>query len=189
MTAEERRDEVLRAAALAFAHGGYEGTSTQDIAMRAGISQPYIFRLFGSKKELFIAVVQECFRRTVRTFEKAAEGLSGEAALAAMGHAYQQLIRDHVTLLVQLHSHTAAAADPDIRLVAQRGMRTVWETAAAISGAEGDELRRWLAYGMLCNVTAALGLDQLDEPWARQLQLEEKVHRSAGKGAATVITR
>jgi len=175
MSADERRDEVLRAAAVAFAHGGYEGTTTQDVAKRAGISQPYIFRLFGSKKELFIAVVQDCFRRTVRTFEKAAEGLSGQDALVAMGAAYQQLIQDHVTLLVQMHSHTAAAADPDIRRVAQRGMRTVWETAASASGADGDDLRQWLAYGMLCNMTAALSLDELDEPWARQLQLFEKV--------------
>src|ERR1039458_9203640 len=100
MSAEERRDEVLRAAAVAFAHGGYEGTTTQDVAKRAGISQPYIFRLFGSKKELFIAVVQDCYRRTARTFQKAAEGLSGPDALMAMGVAYQKLIQDHVTLLV-----------------------------------------------------------------------------------------
>jgi AcrR family transcriptional regulator len=185
MSAEERRDEVLRAAAVAFAHGGYEGTTTQDVAKRAGISQPYIFRLFGSKKELFIAVVQDCYRRTARTFQKAAEGLSGPDALMAMGVAYQKLIQDHVTLLVQLHSQTAAAGDPDIRHIAQRGMRMVWETAATASGAEGDALREWLAYGMLCNMTAALRLDELDEPWARQLQLTEKVHHSAGPTSVT----
>lgn len=185
MSADERRDEVLRAAAVAFAHGGYEGTTTQDVAKRAGISQPYIFRLFGSKKELFIAVVQDCYRRTVRTFEKAAQGLSGPDALMAMGIAYAELIQDHVTLLVQLHSQTAAAGDPDIRLVAQRGMRMVVETAAAASGADGDALRDWLAYGMLCNMTAALRLDELNEPWARSLQLIEKQHHTDGTTKVT----
>ena len=70
MSAEERREEVLRAAAVAFADGGYQGTTTQDVADRAGISQPYIFRLFSSKKELFLAVVEDCFKRTDRTFAK-----------------------------------------------------------------------------------------------------------------------
>jgi AcrR family transcriptional regulator len=169
MNAEERRDEVLQAAAVAFAHGGYEGTSTQDVATRAGISQPYIFRLFGTKKELFIAVVEDCNRRTAETFERAAQGLDGLEALYAMGVAYQELIRDPVVLQVQMHSYTAAAADPDVRRVAQRGMRRVWETAAAASGADVDDLRQWLAYGMLCNVVAALELDKLPEPWARGL--------------------
>jgi AcrR family transcriptional regulator len=169
MSAEDRRQEVLRAAAAAFADGGYQGTTTQDVAERAGISQPYIFRLFSSKKELFLAVVEDCFKRTDATFVKAAEGLSGAEALHAMGMAYTELIRDPVNLLVQMHCFTAAAGDPEIRLVAQRGMRKVWETAAGASGASDEELRKWVAMGMLCNMVAALGIEELDEPWAQQM--------------------
>jgi AcrR family transcriptional regulator len=169
MSAEERREEVLRAAAGAFADGGYQGTTTQDVAERAGISQPYIFRLFSSKRELFLAVVEDCFKRTDRTFAKAAEGLSGDEALHAMGMAYVELIRDPVNLLVQMHCFTAAAGDPEIRLVAQRGMRRVWETAAGASGASDQALRNWVAMGMLCNMVAALGIGELDEPWAKQM--------------------
>ena len=169
MSAEERREDVLRAAAAAFADGGYQGTTTQDVAARAGISQPYIFRLFSSKKELFLAVVEDCFKRTERTFVKAAEGLSGDEALHAMGMAYTELIRDPVNLLVQMHCFTAAAGDPEIRLVAQRGMRSVWETASRASGASDEALRNWVATGMLCNMVAALGIDELDEPWAKQI--------------------
>jgi AcrR family transcriptional regulator len=175
MSAGERREEVLRAAAIAFADGGYQGTTTQDVAERAGISQPYIFRLFSSKKELFLAVVEECFRRTPESFAKAAEGLSGDEALHAMGKAYIELIRDPVILLVQMHCFTAAASDPDIRAVAQRGMRKVWETAATASGASAEALRSWLAMGMLCNVVAALGIEELDEPWATQMVPSDKV--------------
>lgn len=168
MSADERRDEVLAAAAAAFAEGGYRGTTTEDVAQRAGISQPYIFRLFGSKKQLFIAVVEACWERTLGTFKKAAEGLSGEEALMAMGLAYAELISDPVSLLVQMHAFTASAYEPDVRRAAQRGMRLVWETAEEASGLGADALRAWLATGMLCNVMAALGVAELDEPWARQ---------------------
>ena len=57
-TAAERRDAVLRAAQVAFARGGLHGTSTEEIAEAAGISQPYLFRLFGTKKKLFVASVE-----------------------------------------------------------------------------------------------------------------------------------
>ena len=91
-----------------------------------------------------------------------------------MGMAYIELIRDPVNLLVQMHCFTAAASDPDIRVVAQRGMRKVWETAASVSGASDEALRGWLAMGMLCNMVAALGIEELDEPWANQMVPSEK---------------
>ncbi|HEX6394863.1 MAG TPA: TetR/AcrR family transcriptional regulator [Acidimicrobiales bacterium] len=169
MSAEERRQAVLGAAARSFAASGYEGTSTEDIARLAGISQPYIFRLFGSKKELFIAVVDRCFDRTVAAFEEAAGDLTGEEALHAMGMAYSELIQDPAILKVELHAFTASAEDADIRRAAQAGMRRVWETAAARSRLGPDDLRSWLAMGMLCNVVAALGLEGLDQSWARDL--------------------
>src|SRR3954453_11488085 len=88
LSAAERRDKILDAALIEFAQSGYEGTSTEDIARRAGISQPYLFRLFGTKKELFIASATRCFRETLEMFQRAAEGLRGEEALKAMGKAY-----------------------------------------------------------------------------------------------------
>ena len=83
LTATERKDDLLDAAMIEFAEHGFEGTSTEDIARRAGISQPYLFRLFGTKKELFLATVTRCFRRTLEAFQDAAEGLRGEEALHA----------------------------------------------------------------------------------------------------------
>ena len=72
MSAEERREAILEAARLEFASTGFHGTSTETIAERAGISQPYLFRLFGTKKELFVASVRRCFRETLETFQRAA---------------------------------------------------------------------------------------------------------------------
>src|SRR2546428_3922165 len=71
-TAEERRAEVLQAAVAEFALHGLHGTSTEMIARRIGISHPYIFRLFPSKKELFLAAIDQCFDRVETAFRNAA---------------------------------------------------------------------------------------------------------------------
>jgi len=83
-SAAERRDDVLDAALIEFADRGFEGTSTEDIAKRAGISQPYLFRLFGTKKDLYIASVGRCYRDTLELFQRAAEGLRGEESIATL---------------------------------------------------------------------------------------------------------
>src|SRR6059036_3997338 len=87
-SAEERRDEILDAALVEFAERGLHGASTEEIARRAGISQPYVFRLFGTKKDLFKAAVARCLRQTLELFQRAAEGKRGREALDAMGQAY-----------------------------------------------------------------------------------------------------
>src|SRR5882757_4638905 len=108
LTATERKDDLLDAALIEFADRGYEGTSTEDIARRAGISQPYLFRLFGTKKELYIASVSRCFRETLELFQRAAEGLRGEEALQAIGQAYmEQLQSNHVWLRAQMQAYAA----------------------------------------------------------------------------------
>src|SRR5213075_1196543 len=102
-SAEERRETVLAAALEEFASNGLDGASTEAIAARAGISQPYVFRLFGTKKELFKASVARCFRETLETFQRAAEGKRGAEALEAMGRAYvDELLVDRVRLRAQM---------------------------------------------------------------------------------------
>src|SRR5215217_2810204 len=109
-SAGERREELLVVALARFAEGGYHGTSTEVIARDAGISHPYLFRLFRTKKELFLACdeVIEAFRRA------AANAPEGER-LAAMGHAYTtELLPDRHALLMMMQGF-AAASDPDIQ--------------------------------------------------------------------------
>src|SRR5205809_7504301 len=98
MTAAERKASILDAALVEFAEHGLHGASTEAIAAKAGISQPYVFRLFGTKKKLFMAVVNRCFRETLDVFQRAAEGKRGEEALEAIGKAYNQLLNDRVRL-------------------------------------------------------------------------------------------
>src|SRR4029077_14541117 len=95
-TKEERRDEILDAALAVFAGQGLHGSSTEEVARRAGIPQLYVCRLFGTKKELFTAVIARCFRQTLERFQQAAEGKRGEEALHAIGEAYRELpAREH----------------------------------------------------------------------------------------------
>src|SRR6476646_11183265 len=107
LSAAERREAILDAAQIEFAERGWAGTSTEDIARRAGISQPYLFRLFGTKKELFKATVARCFRETLETFQRAAEGKRGEEALHAMGEAYAELLTDRTRLRAQMQAYAA----------------------------------------------------------------------------------
>ena len=72
LTADERRAAIIEAAVTAFAEGGLAGTSTEEVARIAGVSQPYLFRLFGTKRELFLAAVGRCFDRIGDAFEIAA---------------------------------------------------------------------------------------------------------------------
>src|SRR3954470_21205185 len=106
---EARREEILDAALEVFADRGLHGASTEEIARRAGISQPYVFRLFGTKKELYTAVVARCFRQTLEVFQRAAEGKRGVEALHAMGDAYvnQLLMQDRTFLLAQMQAYAA----------------------------------------------------------------------------------
>jgi AcrR family transcriptional regulator len=164
MSAEERRESVLEAAVIEFAAGGLEGTSTEDVARRAGISQPYLFRLFPSKKALFLALIERCFRRVDEAFTAAAAGQAGEAAMAAMGDAYARLLEDRTLLLLQLQSY-AACDDPEIRAATQAGFRKLWLLVERVTGMPTDRVVAFFAMGMLMNVAAAMDLPALPERW------------------------
>ena len=84
------------------------------IARDAGISQPYLFRLFRTKRELFLACQQRSHDRIRQTFEAASEGLPQDQRLEAMGHAYVGLLADRTALLFQMQSY-AACSDPEIQ--------------------------------------------------------------------------
>src|SRR5262245_62640787 len=93
MSAAERRELVLEAAVAEFALHGMAGTSTEDVARRAGISQPYLFRLFPTKKALFLALVERCYLRIEEAFIAAAGDKTGDAALEAMGNADERVLQ------------------------------------------------------------------------------------------------
>ena len=168
-TAEERREAVLDAALEEFAANGLSGASTEAIAAKAGISQPYVFRLFGTKKDLFTAVITRCFRETLELFQRAAEGKRGREALEAMGQAYMnELLPDRTRLRGQMQAY-AACEDPEIRAVVRDGYGDLVTYAERVSGLPPAAVSRFFAQGMLLNVFASMGLENADEPWAARL--------------------
>jgi AcrR family transcriptional regulator len=168
-TAAARRDEVLDAALIEFAEHGFEGASTEDIARRAGISQPYLFRLFGTKKELFKASVARCLRETLELFQRAAEGKRGEAALEAIGEAYvEQLEADRARLRAQMNAYVACD-DPEVREVVRAGYGDLVAYVRRVSGADWPTVWQFFATGMLLNVLASMHVDDRPEQWMQEL--------------------
>jgi AcrR family transcriptional regulator len=167
-TAEERREAVLEAAMAEFAARGLEGGSTEAIARAVGISQPYVFRLFGTKKELFMATIERCLRGTLEMMRAASAGLKGEEVLHAIGEAYTERLANPTYLHAQMQSY-AACHDPDIREVVRKGYGEMVEYVERASGLPSDRVSHFFAKGMLLNVVASMDLLQADEGWAKRL--------------------
>ena len=168
-SAQERREEILEAALVEFAAHGLDGGSTEAIARAVGISQPYVFRLFGTKKELFIATIEMCMRGTLEMFHTAAAGLRGEDALKAIGEAYvERLTTDPSYLHSQMQAY-AASGDPEIRGVVRKGYGELVDYVERVSGMPAERVAHFFSKGMLLNVMASMDLLQAGEPWAQRL--------------------
>jgi len=172
LSADERRVEVVEAAVRAFASGGLHGTSTEEIARLAGVSQPYLFRLFGTKRDLFLAALERMFARLEHEFNDAAGKplvdlpYDYSPVLASIGHRYGKLLEDQSLLRLQLHGF-AACDDPEIRAFVSRRFSELISLVSARSGVPGTELRDFFAQGMLMNVAAAMQLDDSALAWGQ----------------------
>jgi AcrR family transcriptional regulator len=170
-SADERRDQIVAAALDEFAARGLAGASTDAVARRAGVSQPYVFQLFRTKKELFLAVVRHAFVRTTRAFEAAAHRYRAgtvegcDSILDALGLAYMDLLADRTLLLVQLQAY-AAGSDPEVQEVVRREFGRLYRYVRDLSGESPEALHRFFAEGMLLNVGAAIGLPGSARTWS-----------------------
>ena len=151
MTADERREQILQAALVVFAHGGYAGTSTDQVAREAGVSQPYVVRLFGSKQQLFGEVYERACRRILDALSIVPPGPD---AKAEMGEAYLTLVTDRDLLLMVMHGF-AAGSEPEIGRLARWTLTEVFRMYRERTGGGPDEAREFLAHGMLINVMMA----------------------------------
>ncbi|GAA2035730.1 hypothetical protein GCM10009839_40660 [Catenulispora yoronensis] len=183
MSADERRDQVIRAAVSEFAIRGLEGTSTGDIAKRVGVSQPYLFRLFPTKRDLFIAAMERGCQQVRDVFTEAAEGRYGIEALAMMGEAYQDLLlADNEMLGMQLQQF-AACHDPEVQIAVRHAMQDTWQHVENLTGAPVAVRVEFFAKGMLCNMIAAMGrADGGDPMWQPILEvLRDEAHAASGQ--------
>lgn len=165
MRGSERRAQVLGIAAREFAAQGLSGASTDAIARDAGITQAYVFRMFGTKKALFLELVRAAFDRLSAGMRDAAEGRTGTDALAAMGAQYYDLLTDRTSLLLQLQGF-AACGDDEVRAVVRGCFARMWDTAAGATELDPVTVKSFLAFGMLLNAGAALDVEHVDEKWA-----------------------
>ena len=169
LTADQRRAEILGHATEMFAERGFYGTSTDDIARRAGISQPYLFRLFGTKKELYLATVERCFEETLEMFRYASAGKTGDQALKAISKAYHDtVLADPLRLQGQMQAY-AACDDRDVREICRRGYGRLVEHVEAVSGLPPERVRDFFAVGMFLNVIASMNLMGSTQKWAGRM--------------------
>ena len=168
LSAEARREQVITIALAHFGRGGYHGTSTEAIAAESGVSQPYLFRLFKTKRELFLACVERCQQRILEAFETAGRAAPEGEALRAMGSAYMDLLDDPTYLRFQLQMYATCGTDPEIRTPVREGFRELIDMVREVAGASEAELWRFAATGMMLNVVASIGLREIadEDPWA-----------------------
>jgi AcrR family transcriptional regulator len=166
-SADERRREIVEIAISHFAQNGYNATSTDQVAREAGISQPYLFRLFGTKRELFLACNAAMHDRIAATFADAARDAPEEERMHAMGKAYIALLADRRVLLFQMQSY-AACSDPEIQTHVREGFADLVRQVQEATGADPAALWDFFSDGMLLNVIAALQLETLGpaDEWA-----------------------
>ncbi len=165
--ASERRDALIDAAVLEFAHGGLHGTPVDKIARRVGVAQPYVFSLFGSKRELFLAAVERGFQQVAAILDQGAAEFDPAIAkpdadvLKAMGNAYALQLQTARHYLMLQHQAYAACDDDVIR----ERVRSLYAGLVAhveeLSGADSERIDEFFRYGMWMNVAAAMGVADL----------------------------
>ncbi|MEU4460886.1 TetR/AcrR family transcriptional regulator [Nocardia fluminea] len=173
MTASERSAQVLEAAIRAFAETGYAATKTDEIARLAGVSQPYVIRLFGTKQQLFIACLLEVCTRIEQVFRDAeiAPGADTAEALRTLGHGYDVFLTERELPLILLHG-AAASADPAIGDHMRERFGRIYGLIGELTGADTLEARRFVATGMLLTIMTAMqvaGSEAIPLPWATEI--------------------
>jgi AcrR family transcriptional regulator len=165
--ASERRDALIEAAVHEFARGGLHGTPVDRIARAVGVAQPYVFSLFGSKVELFLAAVERGFEVVMETFTAAAEAFDPATALPdadvlmAMGQAYVELLATRRDYLMLQHQSYAACDDERIREPVRAWYARLVIHVERLSGADQERIDDFFRYGMWLNVAAAMGVEDL----------------------------
>lgn len=165
--ASERRDALIESAVHEFARRGLHGTPVDQIARDVGVAQPYVFALFGSKRELFLAAVERGFEVTAATFTAAAQGFDPATAapdvdiLKSMGLAYRELLSNNRHLLMLQLQAYAACDDPIIRDRVRNLFAGLIAHVQELSGAGSEAVDEFFRYGMWLNTAAAMGVEDL----------------------------
>lgn len=172
MKAEDRRELVLAAAAGVFGERGYVGTTTDAVAKAAGVSQPYVVRMFGTKAALFQAVLTRSLDTLIREFRReiAEQGPASDDLPMCIGRRYVELLADR-GLLLSLMQGFMLGADPDIGPTVRSGFMDVYRLLRDEGGFSPSEATTFLEGGMLINTLVGLrmGADIDVDPDVREM--------------------
>jgi hypothetical protein len=138
LTAAERREAVLEAALTEFAAHGYEGSSTEQIARRVGISQPYIFRLRNEARPVQ-GGCQPLPDRDARSLRARRRREARQAALNAIAASYIELLRTRPRLLGILQA-SGACDDPELRKIVRAGYGELVSFVERASGVRTEQV-------------------------------------------------
>jgi AcrR family transcriptional regulator len=169
--ADTRREAIVEAALVAFADAGFQATPVTAVAAVAEISQAYVFKLFPTKEELFVAAVERCFTRIEAVLEATAQTVvngTPDEILYAMGDGYAALIADRKMLMIQVHAQSASDV-PAIREVLRTGLKRIVSYVKQRTGASDEAVQRFIAFGQLCHLITTADIYDLGEDWARLL--------------------
>ncbi len=180
-TAAERREQIRAAASAAFAEAGLHGVSVDQIARSIDISEAYVFRLFGSKRALFIDVVTTAFDTMTNLMATAAGDATGVDALMRMGEEYKAQLADRQRLQLQLQAF-AACGDPEVLFAVRAAFGRMWTRAGQISGLSPLQVKTFMAFGTLLNIVAAMDAGALPVSWAEEATdpVPAALYRSGG---------
>lgn len=161
LSSQERREQIILAAIAVFGARGYVGTTTDEVARAAGVSQPYVVRLFGSKENLFLAAMDEALDRLMSSFRAAlAAGDSAQTTKQNIGDAYVGLLRVRGLHQTVAHSYLLGG-HPVIGPAARAGFTMVWRFFREEAGLDAEQARSFLAEGML--ISTMIGLRLVDD--------------------------
>ncbi len=174
MRGAERYEQLLDIATRLFAEQGFSKVGTWDIARRAAIAEPTIYRHFESKRQLFLTTVARAGSQLLEGWRQAAAAApSASMALKAVAEAFLRDLRERPHVLAMHLRAVQEADDPEVRALARAHLLEVeallaelWERARAEGlGAEGSDPRAlaWavIGLGQLALVARALGMEDV----------------------------
>lgn len=171
MKSEDRRELILEAATRVFGNTGYVGTTTDQVARAAGVSQPYVVRMFGTKQKLYLEVLDRALVTLKTTFRTAIAEDSDAPMHSRLGVAYARMTSDRSGLLLSLMHAFVLGGEPDIGYAARCGFLEVYELLREEAGFDAAEATEFLAYGMLMNtlIGVHMGAEYAHSEAAREL--------------------
>ena len=164
--ASERRDALVEAAIHEFAQSGLHGTPVDRIARAVGVAQPYVFSLFGSKRDLFLAAVDRCFERVTAllaeqaaTYDPSALAQEELDCLEWVGRSYVETMQTNPDLfMLQLQAFAACSDDVIRSHVRENFAELVGGVRTLVPDAEDESVDDFFRWGMWLNVAAAMGI-------------------------------